>query len=104
VTQTLAPLPMTQAQQEAELRALRSILARVAPGIRADRCRHESVEYAALHLFDGESQIGAASIDGTMWRCSAMHRGMPTSCRWFPILDDCVAHILERANVNRRAA
>lgn len=95
--QSLSPRPMSQSAQNADLTELRAILAKAAPLLSADRCRHETNEFSALWLFDGDSQVGYASRDGVSWRCGHMHRGTGTSCRTFATLGDCVRHILDMA-------
>jgi hypothetical protein len=95
MTVSLAPMPQTQQQQEQFLIDLRRLLKARAPKLRADHCRHQTVTDASLWIFDGESQIGSISRDGTAWRTSAMHRGSPISSRRFVTLEHALEHILD---------
>lgn len=86
---------MTDEEMDRDLAEAAGLLARA--GLRVDRCRHESVEATALWVFDGVKQIGSVSrvCPDWYWKANRMHRGMPTSQRYFPYLHEAIAHITD---------
>ena len=91
---------MNQHDQELDLIAAQACIS--APIVRVDRCRHESIDYTCLLLFNAKGQqIGSVQHMSTSpgfhnWQVSHMSNGLPTTQRNFVTLKECVDHVVER--------
>ena len=84
---------MSQEDQELDLEHARAL---ASGDVELDRCRHESVDQTSLWILKAGQQIGSVTRDGSMWRATLMHRGMPVGQRITPNLRDAMAYVQGR--------
>ncbi len=88
---------MTDEEMDRDMAEATALLA--GTGLRVDRCRHEAVDKTALWIFDGKEHVGSVArvARDWYWKANRMHRGMPTSERFFPNLAEAIPHITDRS-------